>query len=386
MPLREWSQMHRLSDAARRVLARYDPAFQAFVSRCRTGGRPSTKFISAVSAAALVLAAVVALVLQSASSAKERTTAADVAAGFGPTSRQPGALALNSLAAASPVMGAAGPPQAPIAQPVATTGPIPAVALAAYHRAADASGSCRLNWSLLAGIGKVESDHGRVGGASLDAGGTAHPAIAGPGTAYGTAKGPMQFIDATWSRWGHDGNGDGRVDVQNVYDATLAAAGYLCAAGGDLSTLAGQQRAVFAYNHLHSYVADVLAFAAAYANGLPETSAVLVPITAPAAVTPAAAGAPVPAPAGSAAAAPAAGPGSPAPSAAPAKSSSAAPAPAPAGGGVGPAPAGAGPAPKTSTPAGGPVGTVTSMVPVPGSGPTKPSSPPLCVPLPLVPC
>jgi hypothetical protein len=61
---------------------------------------------------------------------------------------------------------------------------IPPVALVAYQRAAAvidaADPSCRLDWSVLAAIGQVESDNGQVGGSRLDSHGVAHPAIIGP--------------------------------------------------------------------------------------------------------------------------------------------------------------------------------------------------------------
>ena len=38
----------------------------------------------------------------------------------------------------------------------------------------------------------------------------------------------MQFLPGTWSRYASNGNGDGKADVQNVFDASLAAARYLC--------------------------------------------------------------------------------------------------------------------------------------------------------------
>lgn len=165
--------------------------------------------------------------------------------------------------------------------PRAVAGPIPLLAWQAYHRAA-AGSRCRLPWYLLAGIGKIESDHGRFHGARFDVTGAVHPAILGPPTAYGRAMGPMQFIPPTWASYAADGNGDGTADPQNIFDATKAAAHYLCNAGGaDLSGLAAQRRAVFAYNHLDSYVADVLAFAAAYQHGRSERSVSLVPITYP---------------------------------------------------------------------------------------------------------
>ena len=46
----------------------------------------------------------------------------------------------------------------------------------------------------------------------------------------------MQFIPSTWMIYGADGNGDGIKDPFNIFDAALAAANYLCDAGGDLST------------------------------------------------------------------------------------------------------------------------------------------------------
>jgi hypothetical protein len=48
------------------------------------------------------------------------------------------------------------------------------------------------------------------------------------------AVGPMQFIASTWRRVQVDGNGDGRGDPDNIYDAALGAAVYLCAGETDL--------------------------------------------------------------------------------------------------------------------------------------------------------
>ena len=171
---------------------------------------------------------------------------------------------------------------------------IPNVALNAYRVAADrmahAMPMCGIDWALLAGIGREESDHGRFGGAHLNPDGTSTPRIIGPaldgvGTAYipapanglaldGDAKythalGPMQFIPQTWAAYGVDANGDGKADIFNINDAALAAARYLCANGGDLRTVAGQVRAILAYNHSNQYLAQVLALSAAYRNGIP---------------------------------------------------------------------------------------------------------------------
>ena len=46
------------------------------------------------------------------------------------------------------------------------------------------------------------------------------------------AVGAMQFTPGTWQRWASDGNGDGKLDPQNLYDATLGAARKLCSDAG----------------------------------------------------------------------------------------------------------------------------------------------------------
>jgi len=187
---------------------------------------------------------------------------------------------------------AAAQPAAAYAPELAASG-IPVVALTAYRRAearmAKATPGCHVRWYLIAGIGRVESDHGRFGGAQLRADGTSDPPIIGvaldgrPGfatirdtdggrydgdTAFDRAVGPMQFIPSSWASYAADGDGDGRADPFNLNDAALAAAAYLCNAGGDLSTKAGQKAAVRSYNHSDEYVALVLALAARYERGV----------------------------------------------------------------------------------------------------------------------
>jgi hypothetical protein len=173
---------------------------------------------------------------------------------------------------------------------------IPNVALNAYRvaaaRMANVDPGCGIDWSLLAGIGREESDHGRFGGAVLHADGVSTPEIIGPAldgvhwdyipapgngivldgdAKFAHALGPMQFIPSTWAIYGTDANGDGKADIFNINDAALGAARYLCAAGGDLRTPAGQDRAVLAYNHSDQYLAQVLALADAYHRGVPVT-------------------------------------------------------------------------------------------------------------------
>jgi membrane-bound lytic murein transglycosylase B len=122
--------------------------------------------------------------------------------------------------------------------------------------------SCRLGWNTLAGIGKVESNNGRA----LTEAGYSRSPILGP-TVQGDlhAEGPMQFMPGTWARWGADGNGDGISDPNQIDDAALAAAHYLCSYG-KLDTTASWHAAVFGYNHLESYVAAVAAQATLYAQ------------------------------------------------------------------------------------------------------------------------
>ncbi|MDQ1661856.1 MAG: hypothetical protein QOJ68_1836 [Blastococcus sp.] len=199
----------------------------------------------------------------------------------------------------APVHVASAQPLAPTVITGLAANGIPNVALNAYRVAAarmDRSAPCGIDWSLLAGIGRVESNHGRFGGATLSSDGTSAPRIIGPAldgkqfafirdtdhgqwdgdTVQDRAVGPMQFIPATWRAYSADGNGDGVADPFNVNDAGLAAAHYLCVAGGNLSTDAGQRQAVMAYNHSDAYVNEVLGLAHAYAAGIPVADIPLV--------------------------------------------------------------------------------------------------------------
>jgi cell wall-associated NlpC family hydrolase len=138
---------------------------------------------------------------------------------------------------------------------------IPPGYLALYQAAAD---SCPgLPWSVLAAIGKVETDHGR----------STAPGVTS-GANFAGAAGPMQIgvggkAGNTFGRYGVDADGDKVADVYNPADAIFTAASYLCQngaeRGGDVA------RAVFAYNHADWYVTKVLALASTYAAtaGLP---------------------------------------------------------------------------------------------------------------------
>jgi hypothetical protein len=108
-----------------------------------------------------------------------------------------------------------------------------------------------LDWAILAGIGKVECDHGRDPDPSCTHEGATNTAGAG---------GPMQFLGSTWATYGVDGDGDARRDRWDPADAIYGAADYLHASGapGDYRS------AIFAYNHAGWYVAEVRRWAAKY--------------------------------------------------------------------------------------------------------------------------
>ena len=76
-------------------------------------------------------------------------------------------------------------------------------------------------------------------------------------TTYDRAVGPMQFIPQTWNRFEADGNADEKSDPQNIYDAAMASATYLCAATSTMTTIEGRELAYFAYNHDEEYTANV---------------------------------------------------------------------------------------------------------------------------------
>jgi membrane-bound lytic murein transglycosylase B len=167
---------------------------------------------------------------------------------------------------------------------------IPSMALAAYRNAerlmALAQPNCGISWNLLAGIGRIESLHANNG--ATDAHGTAVRPIYGPTLdgsqpgneiivqsmapsgqpTYARAMGPMQFLPGTWARYASDGDGDGKADPQNLFDASLAAARYLCAGGLNLRDQSQVLSAILRYNNSMPYAQNVLGWAAAYATGV----------------------------------------------------------------------------------------------------------------------
>jgi Transglycosylase SLT domain len=125
---------------------------------------------------------------------------------------------------------------------------IPASYLNLYLGAAARYG---LDWSVLAGIGKVECNHGLDPAPACTVKGVENSAGAG---------GPMQFLASTWARYGVDGDGDGRVDRWDPADAIYGAARYLRSLGAPQD----YSKAIFGYNHASWYVEEVEHWAALY--------------------------------------------------------------------------------------------------------------------------
>jgi len=129
---------------------------------------------------------------------------------------------------------------------------IPADYLELYQQAGAQAG---IDWAILAGIGKVETNHGR----------SRLPGVQSGVNSYGCCAGPMQFNitngpPSTWDTYARDSDGDGQISPYEPADAIPAAARLLTANGapGD------NRRAIFSYNHAGWYVDEVLAAAARY--------------------------------------------------------------------------------------------------------------------------
>ncbi|MEV4434045.1 lytic murein transglycosylase [Streptomyces sp. NPDC049585] len=203
--------------------------------------------------------------------------------------RQPHGVPNLSLPDLVPRPGATPKPGEPGSGTGGGSSDIPATALAAYKNAEGlAKGlypNCHIKWELIAGIGKVESEHAASYGLQPD-GSTTKP-IRGPqltgdkfalvkdtdggawdgDPVYDRAVGPTQFIPSTWKDYGADGNGDGKLDPNNIFDAAAGTARYLCAGGKDLSDGAQLDKAILSYNNSREYVNAVLAWMHTYENG-----------------------------------------------------------------------------------------------------------------------
>jgi hypothetical protein len=164
----------------------------------------------------------------------------------------------QDLGLLEPPAHAAPTPRPPAGQPTpsrAATADIPAGYLRLYRQAGT---RYRIPWSLLAAIGKVESDHGRAPLPGVRSGLNRYRDR--HGRLRSCCAGPMQFNltdgpPSTWTRYG-------RGNVYDPADAIPSAARKLVADGARRNL----DRALFAYNHSWAYVARVKAIARRYAN------------------------------------------------------------------------------------------------------------------------
>ena len=145
---------------------------------------------------------------------------------------------------------------------------IPPDYLVLYEQAA---ARYRIDWAIVAAVGKLECDHGRSQAAGCNPPGTVNRA---------GATGPMQFLGSSWRRgtppmtippvgppttstnkgYATDGDRDGLADVWNPADATAGAARLLRTNGAP----ADYRRAILSYNHAQWYADAVLAKASEY--------------------------------------------------------------------------------------------------------------------------
>ncbi len=164
---------------------------------------------------------------------------------------------------------------------------IPADYLRLYR---DAATTCPgLNWSVLAAIGKLESNHGR----------STLPGVRSGANSHG-AKGPMQFLQRTFdsvvARHPVPPGGATPPSVHNPHDAVHTAASYLCDSGARNNR--NPHGAIYAYNHSRAYVSKVLDTARAYGRALPNPAPTRPSPSPSPAPSPAPSASPAPKPAG----------------------------------------------------------------------------------------
>jgi len=144
--------------------------------------------------------------------------------------------------------------------------------------AARTAPGCHLTWTTIAAIAKVESAHGSANGAVLGTDGSVQPPIYGlpldgkggrqlirdtdQGTIDGDSQfdravGPLQFVPATWKQMQVDADNSGSADPNDIDDASLAAALYLCQGGRDLARGEAWWDAILSYNAVRPYAQKV---------------------------------------------------------------------------------------------------------------------------------
>lgn len=295
-------------DRATRVLRRANPA-RVVRSTSEWAKRPSGRFILPAIIAVLLLGAAGTAGAYLVPQALESVPTPSATPGFGldaqaPSAPLPSVSGLPSLpgltSAPAPPLGGL-PTTAPAgvvggarpadvlsgwAQQTGTRVGIPVVAVQAYGYAELVVGrtapSCHLSWTTLAAIAKVESAHGSANGAVLGVDGAVAPAIFGlpldgkggrqlirdtdqgvldKDNQYDRAMGPLQFIPQTWNEISTgnavDADNNGVSDPNDIDDAALAAAVYLCRGGRDLSKADAWWDAILSYNAVRPYAQKV---------------------------------------------------------------------------------------------------------------------------------
>lgn len=178
---------------------------------------------------------------------------------------------------------------------------IPLPALSAYQRAAQvidrADKSCRLDWTLLAAVGQVVSQHGLSDGGRLSHAGVVKPSIVGSvvrndagdrlvdtdagrldgDKRHDRAVGPMLLAPTTWNVVGVDADDNGERNPQDIDDAALAVSVLLCSGDLDLAKDKQAGRAVERINDDKLFVRAVLSVARQYAEQESATPVATVP-------------------------------------------------------------------------------------------------------------
>lgn len=173
-----------------------------------------------------------------------------------------------AVSASAPVATATAPAVPAPAAPGRSAGPdgglrIAPIALSAHRKAeqtmATAQPGCGVSWNVLAAVGRIESSASHENPAAMR---SVAVKAAGPKT-----PGPKKPPSATWSRFASDGDGDGKSDPRNMFDATLATARHLCSSGLDFHNHAQLLTALLRYNSSLAFAENVLGWAEAYASG-----------------------------------------------------------------------------------------------------------------------
>ena len=163
-------------------------------------------------------------------------------------------------------------------------------ALEAYGYAAEVMAEtrpdCGITWNTIAAIGSIESQHGTYPpGRTIHENGDVTPPIRSlkaldhsyhltdadgnvPEEAP-RAMGPFQFIPETWRDYAVDANGDGKLDPDNIDDAALTAARYMCMRAEDMTTSDGWRTGIASYNSDDVYFVWARDRANRYSVGLP---------------------------------------------------------------------------------------------------------------------